>query len=239
MKMKQYLIIGLFFLSFNNLFGQSENSIFFQTGMFHLFFDKTPVINTHKMVHGNAPQNMFGGYLNDSWGIMYERHISGKSYISAEYMNLDTKYFTGDLLTQSKPFVIARSIKIINLNYNRKVPIYKSTYLVFGSGINYIWGTGQLFLENSCTVFGCNSNILRYKLSDIGLNFRVGIEYDILDWLTIYSNINFIGVIYSGSKNGKGGVKTEKYLSDNYGLHNIPSRLDLSLRFGIGFNFGK
>lgn len=242
-KMKQYLILGLFFLSPAILLSQMKNRISIQTGLFHVQFDGTPIINTKKIEYGNAPQNMFGGYLNDSWGIMYERYITKRSYISAEYMNCNTKYFAEDFTTLSVPLITSRKIKVLNVNYTRKIPICKNMNLIFGGGVNYIWGKEHIFLENSCNIFGCSSYVLEYNRNDIGLNTRGGIEYNILDWLTVYSYINFIGIIYSNTKNGAGGYhtgeNTKNYLSDNYGLHNIPSRFDLSWNFGIGFNFGK
>jgi len=250
--MKNYIIIGIILCvccSFDAL-SQGKNRVAIQTGLFHEWFDKTPIVNSEKVAYGNGPHNAFGGYLNDSWGLLYERQMANNYSLSIEYMVLETTFFNGDFLLEKNPFIVDKDVKILNFNYNHDFDISEKFQLIFGGGLNYIWGTERLFLENyGCGIFGCSTYLPYIRRQNGAINLRAGIEYDVLDWLTIYTNINFLAVVYRENKNNQfsteikdypyKGEKTSKYLKENYNLKNIPSRFDLSWRFGIGINFGK
>jgi hypothetical protein len=216
---------------------QGKNRFAFQTGLLHEWFDDTPLINSEKTSYGNAPNNMFGGYLNDSWGFMYEREINEKSSISVEYMRFETSFFMGDYAQRVNPFISKKDVKLFNISYNRKKSINTKINLIYGGGLNYLRGTETIFLKNDCNFFGCTSFVPKIRRGDIGLNIRSGVEYELLDWLTIYTNIDFLGIFYWEGQNNFTDLKSNKYLKDNYNLKNIPSRFDLSLRFGVGINF--
>lgn len=241
--MKRYTIIFLFSVASSLLFGQKANQISIQTGIFHFKFNHTPILNTRKIQYGNNPQNMFGGYLNDSWGLKYERKITKKSFISFSFMKMKTEYYSGSSLKLEHPTLLRGETKLINLSYSRKVQLIKKLRLFYGAGLNYFWGKESLYLKSYCNIYGCGSYDLTCKRNDIGINVQAGIEYQILDWLVVYSDFNFLSFVYLGTTNGAGGYhtgeKSKKYLKTYFGINNIPNRFDLSWEFGIGFNFGK
>lgn len=215
---------------------QGKNRIAIQTGLFHCWFDQTPIINSKRIVDGNGPNNMFGGYLNDSWGLLFEKEINENSSISIDYMSLKTTFFNGDYTDKKNPFIANKDIRSINVNYNRRIELINKLHFIYGGGLSYIWGNESIFLKNNCYNFGCEPHILTYNRRDLAINLRSGIEYDLLDWLTIYTNFNFLGIVY---KDGRYSEKMRKTLKEDYNLTKIPSSLDISWQLGIGINFGK
>ncbi len=238
------LLITLGVSAPNVLFSQENNRISLQTGLFHCFFDGSAIINSQPTNQGKRIynykilSNLLNGVVNDSRGINYQRKINNLSNISLEYMNFATDYyFTENIDWRVKPIVAWRNIKFLNMTYSRVFPLNNSIKMTYGAGINYIWGREVLY--HYTTFFGSGEPLFySYYRNDIGANFRLGVEYSPKPWLTLFSNFDYIGIAYLGAKDID-GIKVGDYYQNTYNLKNIPSKSDISWRFGVGFNFGK
>ena len=74
--MKRLLIIfTLFGAIAPNVVSAQNNRLAIQTGLFHYFFDKTPVLNTNYLDKQRKP---FSGLFYNSLGIQYQRKINKK-----------------------------------------------------------------------------------------------------------------------------------------------------------------
>ena len=237
--MKQSLIFLLVLgaIAPSTFFGQGKNRISLQYGLFHSFFDGTKIIDKGEPYINKNLSTIFGGVLKDSKGIQYQRIINQKYSISVEYTKFAAGYYYKETYNNSSvsPIMIAKNSKNINLTFSRRYDFKPKLSFQVGGGINYIYGFEELYHYTLLNGWGEPRFFTFYK-KNFGLNIRTGIEYHPKKWLTLYSNIDFIGIIYLNTKDSKGN-NTNKYYKEEFGLKNTPSRTDLSLRFGIGFNF--
>lgn len=221
---------------------QNNNRISIQTGLFHSFFDGSSIVNKERQASSKFnfrdPHNYFGGYLNDSWGIQFQRKINSKSSISAEYMVLNASYDYKEVYNNptAKPVICTRQLKYFNINYIRQLKLSNQFDFVYGGGLNYIWGSESTYHYTDWAGWGGEPRFYTHYRNDVGLNLRTGIEYSPLKWLTLYTNFDFIGIAYSDAKDID-RKNASKFYKENHGIKNIPSRYDLSWRFGLGFNF--
>lgn len=235
------LMLGAFAPSI--LLAQTKNRISLQTGLFHSFFDGSAIVNntptnpTKRIKNYRILTNLLHGTLNDSRGINYERQLNPKSTISIEYMFLDAGYNYSEVFNNSsvKPVISGRNIRFTNINYSRKTNLSSKFDLKYGGGFNYFWGREDLYHYTLLNGWGEPRFYSIYR-HDFGLNARIGFEYSPVKWLTLYSNIDYLGILYMSAKENNGN-NVNKYYKDKFGLQNIPSRHDISWRFGIGFNF--
>lgn len=238
--MKQ-LIIFLYVLGVytpSTSFSQGKNRLSIQTGLFHCFFDNSAIVNKPPDYDFKRKfSNLFGSVLNDSKGIQFSRQIKGTHTISLEYMILRAGYITSFPLNyNSTPLIYTRAIKTFNLSYHNRCLIGNNFYFTYGGGMLYQWGIDAFLISNNFAGWGYEAQIDGYSRKDFGLNLRTGIEYQVNKWLTLYSNINFSGIVYLNTKDHD-GTNTNTFYKEKYGMKNTPSRTDLSLNFGIGFNF--
>jgi len=163
--------------------------------------------------------------------------INNKSSVSVEFMVLNAAYMTIlPLNNKINPTVMTRKLKTINACYLRNISLKNQFSFVFGGGVFYRWGLEEIYITNSWTGNGYwEANINGYYRNDFGFNTRIGIEYTPIKWITLYSNIDCIITTYLGASSDEGNA--HKYYKEKYDRTDLPSRLDLSLRIGIGFNF--
>jgi len=238
-RIKLIIFVTLFTLCSNCIFSQTKNRISIQTGLFHYFFDKTSIINNKPISQSPSlkrPYNLFGGYLNDSGGLQYERTLDIKSSISADFMILNIAYFGKGFTSEVGPFMVSRRTKQLFLNYKRNKEINDKAIFVYSLGVNYNWGLEQVYLYSTFAGFGWEPKFHYFDRSDFGVNTKIGFEYSIFGNFMFYTNINFLGYVYLGAKDIN-GVNAKGYYQTNYQIKNIPNRFDLSLNFGLGFNF--
>ena len=220
-----------------------NNRITIQTGLFHSFLDGTPIISkSFKKQNPDFDYNrrlssLFGGVLNDSKGVQLQRRINEKSSVSFEYMVLNCAYDYEEVYNNStvKPILVSRQLKYANINYSRNMPLHEKINFVFGGGLNYIWGHERLYHYTYLNGWGEPRFYGHYR-NDFGLNARAGVDYSPVKWLTISSNFDFLGILYSGGRDSDGN-KLRDYYKEKFGLTKVPSYFDLSWRFGVGFNF--
>lgn len=238
-KMKQVFLVILVFGAYapSVLFSQNNNRISLQTGLFHSFFDQTPIVNSTPNPNKRTFRNLFGGMLTESIGLQYQRLINLNSSISVEFMSLSASYSPGNGITpEIDPMLATRNIKTLNITYLRNITFDNHLVFLYGGGTNYRWGHESIYLYSQFTGWGWEPRYNGYYRNDFGLNLRTGIEYSPKKWITLYTNIDFSGIIYLGAKDLE-GESAFQYYKEKYGRTNIPSRYDLSWNFGIGFNF--
>lgn len=221
------------------LLSQNNNRISLQTGLFHSFFDRSSIIKKNTNDYKRVPRNLFGGIFNDSKGFSYQRKINVKSGVSLEYMVLNTGYDYDEVINNSgvQPVIATRNLKAVNLNYSRILQLFQRFHFVYGGGFNYLWGHEGLYHYTSYGGWG-EPRFYGYYRNDIGINARTGIEYTPIKRITLFTNFDFLGIAYLGAEDVDGN-KAADYYKVKFDLKNVPSRYDLSWRFGIGINFGK
>lgn len=245
MKLIRILFLTLGAYAPSVLLSQNNNRISLQTGLFHSFFDGSAIVNSKptnqakRIYNYKILSNLLQGVLNDSRGINYQRKINAKSSISIEYMTLGTDYNYNEVINNShvKPVVAWRNLKYVNLTYSRLLNLNSKFNFIYGAGFNYVWGREVLYHYTAYYGWG-EPRFYGYYRKDFGLNLRTGIEYTPIEWITLFTNFDFLGIAYLGAEDIDGN-NAEEFYKDKFDLKNIPSRFDLSWRFGIGFNFGK
>lgn len=104
--------------------------------------------------------------------------------------------------------------------------------LFYGLGATYSRGDALIYHYSYQSSFGTESFGTGFEFEDIGINLKTGIEFTPINWLTIYSNFNFLGSIYQ-----KNDIEPDNIYKDKYHMTNTPNKYLVALRFGIGFNF--
>lgn len=208
-----------------------KNRLSIYTGLFHEYFDGSPMLNINN--HSDK-----SGFLKDrlynSYGIIYQREINSKSFLSAtsNILNREWSYVFSQHLTN---VISNRNYISFNINYGRKLPFSEKFNFTYGGGIDYRIGNESIAIwyHYFPTVDGFEMHYLSRRLNDIGLNLRTGLEFTPIKWLTLYTKFNFLGFIFLKDK------ESIRVLQNGWGFEKYPYRFDLSWRFGIGINFGK
>lgn len=220
------IVLGAFAPS--TIFSQN-NRVSIHSGLFHSFFDGSPILNTNYLNKGNKP---FNGLFYNSLGIQYERKLNSKSSLSFEYNYYYEIYenIYPNFLTNT---VFKRENNSFNLNYNRILSINNWLDIKYGGGLNYRHGRESVVVGYyEFPYLGGHEILVEPRLqNDLGVNIRGGIDYHPLPWLTLFSNFDLIGFVYLDDK------KAINRIQDAYDYNKYPHRFDLSWRFGMGFNF--
>ena len=234
--MKHVLVIVLLLgaTAQSGLWAQKKNRFSIQTGLFHSFFDGSPIIHNVPNNGKRTPGNLFKGALLESKGIQYQRMITDKSSLSLEYMILNETYGTRQFSAERQSSSLTRNTKTVTITYSRKFQLADRFDLVCGVGANYRWGDENTYYYNNVGFTCLPPEVSRYHRNDLALNARVGLDYSPLKWLTVYSYMDLMAIVYSG-----GGYVPDNtgYPTENDGTSFTPGRHDLSFNFGIGFNF--
>jgi hypothetical protein len=244
MKLIKILFITLGAYVPSVLLSQNNNRISLQTGLFHSFFDGSAIVNseptnpTKRIKNYKILSNLLQGILNDSRGINYQRKINSKFSLSIEYMTLIAGYEYNQVFNNNnvKPVIVGRNLKYINLSFLKIIQLSEKFDFSYGSGFNYLWGHESLYHYTLYSGWG-EPRFYGYDRKDFGINLRTGIEYTPIKRITLFTNVDFLGITYLGAEDLDGN-NVAKFYKDKFDLKNIPSRYDLSWRFGIGFNFG-
>lgn len=236
------LLLAIGTLVPNFLTAQNKNRIAIQTGLFHATFDNTPLFNNKRTIENSRiryPSGYFGGYLNESLGIIYERKIINNSSLSLEYMS-QRAWFRNDMnafTTNDKgPYLVSKMIKKINIGYNRRIRLSSKIDFMYGAGVDYIWGQEAVYLYSSPGDWWYYSDFRRINRNDLGFNIRTGIEFSPIKRITLYTNFDFLGIAFLNAKDLEGN-DSFSFFKEKYGIDYLPSRWDISWQFGIGFNF--
>lgn len=230
--MKRFILLLLLMFGAvapNIIHGQN-NRISIHTGLFHCFFDGSPLLNVN---YRNKAVKPFGGLLYNSVGLQYTRTLNQRSVLSFEAMLFSEYYWNvhPNLLAKQ---VSNRDYMTYNVSYHQILPLSNGFQLTYGGGLNFRYGSEGIVVNYAAWGGGAYESLMESRMvSDIGINLRTGIEYSPLKWLTLYTKLDLLGFVYAHDRQ-----KLER-LKEMYNVPNYPNRFDLSWRFGLGFNFGK
>lgn len=239
--MKFFTFSLLLFLIQSTSFAQ-RNSFRYQTGLAHCFFDGTPIVNSaNKVIFGESQ------YLNRSNGFQYQRILDNRTRLQIDILSYNHFYRTYNFenlpaLPDSIlfPMLTFTERKYVDFQFCflRHKPINKILAFQYGIGASFRFATYRyappLTVESGPgPVFSDNA----YSINpfDIGANVRGEITYTPFKWLTFFSQVNLVGMFFRFE---------DPFYPTNVSLRpaskplqmNFPSRFDLSLRFGVGFN---
>lgn len=226
--MKQAFILFLLFGLKLYAQGQYNNRISFQTGLFHYFFDDSRLMNIGKYTW-NKPS-----IFNSSFSVNYQHQLPTKRYVNFEIMN----YRNGYAYPTSDPDLVRgdyRSIAELNVCFLTPKSLKPKLNFCYGAGPSmrlsfYYQDTisiSQGFIDNISNEFNQFS---------MGANGRMSLEYSPMKWVTLFTQIQLAAYVYVRNVS----VYTNKIQFEPYfkpTQFNVPSRFDLSLRFGLGINF--
>lgn len=239
--MKQFVLsfilwIGVF--TPINASAQNKNRIAIHSGVFHSFFDNSPILNT-QYPWKNNDLDIFNGLFLNSSGVTYSRLLNAKSNLSFGFTSFRqnyNKYFKKYPII--KPVIGWRYFTTLNFEYTRNSQLSDKFNFIYGGGINYRHGEEGIIIT-AHAIFTLNGYVIYEQMienvrrNDFGINTFLGVELTPRKWLTIFTKIDFLGSIYMHDK------KTIDRLHHVYKSPQFPSRYDLSWKFGVGINFGK
>ncbi len=215
------LIYTLLFLSLTQLASaQSRHTISIQSGVFHSFFDNTPLMNIN---YTSKDQGLFHGVFLGSAGLSYAYALNQKSSIAFEacrlsqlYLKFKDQHMLGDMQS--------RMLRTYSLNYNRNLALNQKTSFILGAGISYRNGSVTQYTGKAPLPYTHN-----YKESNFGVNTFTGFRYNFCKNFSLYSILDLRTILY---------YVNHEELNEFPELHpNYPNRFDLSLKVGLSFHF--
>lgn len=237
LKYSTFIIALLFAFAGNNVLCQ-KNNVVLQSGLFHNFFDKSPLLNVKYPSKYNK-LDVFNGLFLNSVGIAYNRSLDSNSTLGLELSIFRQHYRKNTFqYPMIQPLVGWRFFNTVGVNYTYKVPIGSKLNYTFGGGIHYRTGDEGIVI-NRLPIGEFNGETV-YELwvehigrNDLGISIFSGIEYSPKKWLTLSTKIDLLSFVYIHDK-----AMMEK-MRDVYDSPQFPSRFDLSLKFGVAYNFNK
>lgn len=207
------------------LYAQSKNQLSIQTGLFHSFLDGGPLMNIGKY---RTASNIF----LESYGLQYQRKLNQTQFFAVNLSGYANYCFwEGD--DASKIIRSNRSYLALRGTLSNSKSLSKKIDLLYGAGIDF-----RVIYSFQDTINSSEPIEYYYEGTQfqIGAHGQVGLSYTPVTWLTLYTQFNAEGYLFS--KNAGISLYTQ-FLNDftNNQRLNFPSRVDLSLRFGVGFNF--
>jgi hypothetical protein len=224
-----FLLIGL------KLQAQSpyNNRLSFQTGLFHYFFDDSRLMNTGKY-QWLEPSASKPATFNSSFSVNYQHQMPTKRLVNFEISN----YKKGYVYPTSDPDLIKfkfRSNRDLNVCFLTAKTLQPKLNLCYGAGPSMRF---SFYYQDTASISQPSLNFITNEFSQfsLGANSRISLEYSPVKWLTLFTQMQFAAFVYVRN----GSFFSNKLLFDPYfkpAQFNVPSRFDLSLRFGAGINF--
>lgn len=199
---------------------QSKNAISIQSGVFHSYFDRTPLMNFN---YTSRDQGLFHGIFLGSNGLRYSYDLNKKSSISLEATRLGSSYKKYRYEHQFGD-IGSRVLNTFGINYNRNVALTEKAQFQFGAGISYRNGNVYQY-----TVPSPSSYAHTHYESNFGLSTFLGFRYYLNQTFSMYSLLDFRSVVY---------YVNHEELNANPQFHpGYPNRFDLSLKVGLSVHF--
>lgn|GEM_PF-3720969 len=127
------ILFGMFFTPVVIL-AQQKNRLTLQTGLFHSYFDGSPLMNTNFPNNAKPP---FTGLLINSVGIQYKRTINNKNAICVDFDSFHESYDKHfSTYPTQEPVVGSRSWVTVRINYCRAHSLTDHFDFVYGGGVN-------------------------------------------------------------------------------------------------------
>lgn len=211
------------------LFAQSKNQLSIQTGLFHSFLDGGPLMNVGQY---RTPWN---NIFLESYGLQYQRKLNTSQFLAFNLSGY-SNYCVWLNEKDSKLMASSRTFATLGGTISNSKSLSEKIYLKYGGGFNF-----RMMIYSLDGYSNVSPNIyLEYYYDgtqfQMGTHGQISLNYTPLTWLTLYTQLNAEGYLFS---NYPGISMTTEFMNDfNYNKRlNFPSRVDLSLRFGIGINF--
>jgi hypothetical protein len=212
-----FLLVGL------KLQAQSpyNNRLSFQTGLFHYFFDDSRLMNTGKYQWLKLPASKPSAF-NSSFSVNYQYQLPTKRLVNFEISN----YKKGYVYPTSDPDLFK-----VKFRSNRDLNVCFLTAKTLQPKLNLCYGAGpsmrfSFYYQDTASI----------SQASLGANSRISLEYSPVKWLTLFTQMQLAAFVYVRNAS----FYSNKLLFDPYfkpAQFNVPSRFDLSLRFGAGINF--
>lgn len=203
---------------------KAQHQIGIQSGAFYYFFDKTPI-----------KTDAADGFSKFSYGLQYQYQKSSNKLISAQFNHLlDANDWSNDAVTEK--YRNYRNMKELNVVFSNQNQLYNKLNWTYGVGptLRLEWfalDTLELPITNSTPY-----NIYASNQLQLGLKGQIAISYTPINWLTIYSQLQFSGYLLNRQINEN--YNNEAIIDFGYKQRiNFPNRFYSSLTFGLGFNF--
>lgn len=231
MKLLSFLLF-LFLLKQNTI--AQLNSLRFQSGLVHCFFDGTPLINGY-------PKNYHESQLlYKSFGLEYQRILKNQIRLQADLSYFVHMYRFYDKMivingvSDSSFIDIHRVFADLQFSFLRNKSLNKT--LAFQYGIGPTLRIGSYLYDSQDINTVPNTEYPGMSCLDIGMNSKAELAYTPVKWLTLFSQVNLAGMLFRvGSPFDP--TPSPLKLSSKPLQMSFPSRFDLSLRVGVGINF--
>jgi len=211
------------------LYAQSKNQLSIQTGLFHSFLDGGPLMNIG--TYRTAWNNIF----LESYGLQYQRKLNTSQFLAISLSSY-SNYCVWLNEKDSKLMISSRTFATLGGTFSHSKSLSEKIDLKYGGGINFRMMIYSLDGYSDVSTLINVENYYDGTQFQIGTHGQISLNYHPLSWLTLYTQFNAEGYLFS---NYPGISMTTTFLNDfNYNNRpNFPSRIDLSLRFGVGINF--
>lgn len=231
--MRTTLIFALFLqLSMQcQLFAQSKNQLSIQTGLFHSFLDGGPLMNIGQF------KTPFNNIFLESYGIQYRRKLNQSQFLAFNLSGY-SNYCVWLNENDSKLMLSTRTFATLGGTFSNSKSLSEKMDLTYGGGVNFRMMTYSLdgySVVPPITIIEVE-NYYDGSQFQMGTHGQISLNFTPLTWLTLYTQFNAEGYLFS---NYPGISMTSQFMNDfKYDKRlNFPSRVDLSLRFGVGINF--
>jgi hypothetical protein len=200
----------------------AQHQISIQTNPLNYFFDQTP------------QKTNDDGFSPFSLGLQYQYQKPSLKLVSVQF----------NIFSDANKWS-AGSVDSVCLNLRRikETNVLFSNQKQFVNKLNWTYGLGPTlrteFFAIDTVATPQDAELIDYYQSNhlqLGVKGQIAIHYTPLNWLTVYSQLNFSGYLLSRqiARN-----YNEDFIND-FGLNqrfNYPSRFHASLTFGVGINF--
>lgn len=173
----------------------------------------------------------FHNLIPRALGIEYSRYLNKNSRLGVELDLFAMQYYQNSKGTIDSPALDYHGWFTIGVNYSRDKLLSPKFNFRYGAGVNFRYGKESIILGKIPLGFGSEIISTGGLRRDIGLNAFGQIEYLFSKKWFAYSKVDFLGIVYVHDKDYKFEM-VEYYNSPHF-----PTRLDLSLKFGIGVKF--
>ena len=210
------------------LFAQSNNQVSIQTGLFHNFLDGAPMMNIGQY---RTPRNIF----LESYGLQYQRKLNTTQYLAINLSGY-ANYCVWLNEKDSKQMLSSRTFATLGGTFSNSKLLSQKIDLKYGGGIDFRMMIYSLDGYSVVSPLPFSENYYEGTQFQLGTHGQISLNFTPLTWLTLYAQLRSECYVFS---NYSGISEYSQFMNDfTYKKRlNFPSRVDLSLRFGMGINF--
>jgi len=211
----------------NEILNNSRFRFSYYTGIINHFFDGEPLVKFKQTYDSQIDPRPINRILQSSMGCQFEFKIANKSSL---YFELNHFYYRHNAYSNNQ-LLYENELPLSGMNERQffGVQIGYNQYQNIDEKLDLFWGLGFTYRQLNNEYAKGNYNVFidqtrvsisRQKGNSFGIHARYGIAYNPIPKITLTSAVE---------------LNTFAFVPNNRGL--INSRLDLSLRLGVGYNF--